>query len=51
MRSPKARFEDRHRVHFKRTVYVPGTRKALLSGGFQKYRARYQAAVDRVDSG
>ena len=31
MRSRQARFDDRHRVHFKRTVYVPGTRTALLS--------------------
>jgi hypothetical protein len=26
MRSRQARFEDGHRVHFKRTVFVPGTR-------------------------
>ena len=31
MRPAQACFEDRHRVHFKRTVYVPGTRTALLS--------------------
>jgi hypothetical protein len=31
MRSRQARFEDGHRVHFKRTVFVPGTRIALLS--------------------
>jgi hypothetical protein len=31
MRSPQKRFEDHHRVHFKRTVRVPGTSIALLS--------------------
>jgi hypothetical protein len=31
MRPPRARFEDTHRVRFRRTVRVPGTNVALLS--------------------